>query len=102
MKTYPENIRNRHGEVIRSSKNLRGVRSFLSETRSPIKILALDDLEERGAKLSILWENGDNYETNFASFQVLVEFVQRWRNARGAPLMVNGEMKGTVGRKIEV
>ena len=36
------------------------------------------------AKLSILFENGCSFETNFASYTVLNGFVRRWRNVHGA------------------
>ena len=90
-------IRNKSGDVIKSSSNLRGIREFVSGYLCPpITTLAVDELESGEGKLCILFSNGDNYETNFASFDVLLGFVRRWRNVYGAPLKFNGVDAGEV------
>lgn len=93
-----ECIRDKDGNVIRRSRNLAGIRRYVGGLRPPIVVkLCVDDLAEQGAKLSMLFDDGSNYETNFASFQVLKEFVRRWKNVHGAPLLVNGKEAGFVG-----
>lgn len=100
-------IRDKDGKVIQRSRNLDGIRRYVG--RNLIKVLAIDKLKfaspaklENGwlyaddAKLSILFDNGCSYETNFASFKVLKQFVRQWRNVYGAPLRVNGEDAGVV------
>lgn len=100
MLDLQEKIRDRDGNVIRQGKNLACIRRFLCETKSPIKRLAVDRIGdgEWEGMLSILFENGDSYQTRFASFDVLCTFVRNWRNVRGAPLMVNGAKRGIVSR----
>jgi hypothetical protein len=92
-------IRDRDGNVIRKSRNLRGIRRYVAEFGAPaIKTLAIDPTGEKGldGKLSILFADGSSYETNFASYSVLCEWVRRWRNVHGAPLLVGGKDCGEV------
>jgi hypothetical protein len=93
-------IRNKDGEVIQRSRNLAGIRRFVGSRL--IKVLAVDRIEDGEGKLMILFENGDSYETNFASFTVLADFVRRWRNVYGAPLLIGGKDAGMVSSKMEV
>jgi hypothetical protein len=84
-----EVIRNADGAIIQRSSNLAGIRRYSG--RHLIKTLAIDRDGEWGGKLSILFDDKSSFETQFASFDVLREFVRRWRNVHGAPLVVNGE-----------
>ncbi len=94
-------IRNKNGEIIQRSQNLRGIRAFVG--KNIIKVLAIDKIggrdDFREGKLCILFDNGDSFETNFASLSVLKDWVARWRNAWGAPLRVNGIDCGVVSSK---
>lgn len=90
-----ETIRDKNGKVIRKSRNLRGIREYVSSTKSPIKLLAIDRIYG-GGKLCILFEDGTNYETNFADYSILKHFVRRWKNAYGAPLLINTAPSGIV------
>ena len=83
-------IRNREGDIIRRSRNLRGFVTHLGKTRSPVKMLDIGRLAEGGGRLCVLWENGDSYETNFASIDVLTDWVFHRRNLRGSPYSLNG------------
>jgi hypothetical protein len=87
-------IRDRDGNVIQRSRNLRGIREYVG--KNIIKTVAVDRVGQGEGQLSILFENGSSFQTNFASFSVLCWFVRGWRNAYGAPLLVNGEECGTV------
>jgi len=90
-------IRDRDGNVIQRSANLAGIRRYVGGLRPPIiKVLDISRIGDHEGKLSILFENGASYETNFASFAGLCDFVGRWRNVHGAPLTVNGEPMGAV------
>jgi hypothetical protein len=94
-----EVIRDRDGKVISQSQNLAGIRRFVTKKDAPtIKVIAIDRIGEKNleGKLMILFENGDNYETNFASFTVLCRFVSQWRSVRGSPLRIDGTDAGTV------
>lgn len=97
-------IRNKNGDIIQRSQNLRGIRAFVG--KNIIKVLSIDAIGGepcretlREGKLCILFENGDSFETNFASLSVLKGWVARWRNAWGAPLRVDGHDCGTVSAK---
>jgi hypothetical protein len=83
-----EYIRNENGAVIGKSKNLAGIRRYVS--RNLIKCLAIDSIGNGNGKLCILFDNGSSFECNFTSFEVLKNFVRNWRNVYGAKLVVNG------------
>jgi hypothetical protein len=83
-----EQIIDKDGNVIRESRNLRGVKDY-ARTHL-VKIISLRKLPNWEGYLKMTFENDETYTTCFASFTVLVGFVQRWRNVRGAPLLVNG------------
>lgn len=90
-------IRNRAGNVISSSRNLRGIRAYVS--KNIITVLDISKIGDWEGKLSILFDNDNSFETNFASYDVLKNFVRNWRNTYGAPLTVNGEANGKVSYK---
>jgi hypothetical protein len=90
-------IRDRDGNVISQSRNLAGIRRYVSgHTPAVIKVLDISEIGIGEGKLSILFENECSFETNFASYSVLKGFVSRWRNVYGAPLTVNGQPAGKV------
>lgn len=100
-----EVILDRNGNVIQRSQNLAGIRRYVGKRGGPaIKILSIGaigkyaetrpDIAE--GKLCILFVDGSSFETNFASYTVLKDFVRRWRNVYGAPLVVEGADCGTV------
>jgi hypothetical protein len=92
-----EIIRDSDGAVIQRSRNLAGIRRYVGT--HPIKILAIDETADSSGKLSILFDDGASFETQFASFDVLRNFVRQWRNVHGAPLLVNGESCDVVSSK---
>lgn len=89
-----EVIRDRGGNVIRRSRNLRGIREHVSGRL--VKGLSVDRIGAHEGRLCVLCEDGTSYETTFASFGVLVDFVRRWRNVYGAPLYTGGRPAGLV------
>ena len=92
-----EVIRDRDGNVIGRSRNLRGIRSYVSN--HIITTLAIDELPHGEGKLCILFDNETSFETNFASYTALQDFVRKWRNVYGAPLVINGFPVGKVHAK---
>jgi hypothetical protein len=84
-----EYIRDADGHIIKRSNNLRGIREYVGH--NIIRVLSIDRIGQWEGKLCILFENGASYETNFACFDVLKGFVQRWRNVAGCPLLVEGQ-----------
>lgn len=96
-------IRNADGEVIRQSRNLRGIREYMGHNR--VKVMSIDPMRQptlasltdtSGGKLCILFVDGSSFEANFASYTVLRDWVRRRRNAYGSTLRVAGEDAGTV------
>lgn len=85
------------GEIVQSSRNLRGIREYVS--RNLVKVVSISQLPSKlrwDALLQVEFENGNHYATEFASWAVLKDFVRRWRNVYGAPLVVNGRAAGVV------
>jgi hypothetical protein len=90
-------VRDRDGKVISKSRNLAGIRRYVGEpVRPSIKVIDVSQIGDGEGKLCILFENGCSFETNFASYPVLKDFVKRWRNVYGSPLSVNGQPAGVV------
>lgn len=87
-------IRDRDGNVIQRSRNLAGIRRYVG--KHIIKTLDVSTVGYDEGKLSILFDDGASFEANFASYDVLTDFVRRWRNVRGATLTVNGQPAGDV------
>jgi hypothetical protein len=91
-------IRDKEGDPVYSSRNLRGLRDFIGKGNL-IKVVAIDLLEHQEGLLSVLFENGYSCQVNFASFFVLKNTVRNWRNMYGAPLVVNGVEHGSIEYK---
>jgi hypothetical protein len=87
-------IRDRRGNIISSSRNLRGIREAVSH-RSVVDVSIQRLLGGRG-ELVIVFRNEDFFETKFEDFEVLKDAIKRWRNLYGAPLNVQGRPKGEV------
>lgn len=81
-------IKNSAGEVIQRSKNLRGIRRKVG--RDAVRHIGIRQCECNCGYLYILFHNGDNFSTNFASFEVLKTSIRNWRNLQGCLISVNG------------
>ncbi len=93
-------IRDRAGNVISKSRNLAGIRRYVSGYNPPlIKMLDISEIGAGEGKLCILFENDCSFETNFSSYSVLKGFVRRWRSVYGATLTVNGQPAGVVSSR---
>ncbi len=80
-----EVIRDKSGNVKSSSRNLRGiVRAFGKQL---IKVISIDPIADGEGKLYVLFDNGDSFETNFASFTTLRYWIKARRNLRGVKLI---------------
>lgn len=83
-------IRNKDGKIISRSRNLRGIREAVGKQLvKTVSISPIGNERYPEGKLMILFDNGDNYETNFASYQVLALSLLNWRNLYGAPLVID-------------
>lgn len=92
-----EVIRNASGNVIARSANLAGIRRYVG--KHIIKMMAIDrQLPSSAGTLLILFDNGSSFQTNFASHNILCDFVRRWRNVYGAPLLLDGLPSGKVSK----
>ena len=87
-------IRNSDGSVLQQSRNLSGIRRYVSN--HSIKVLAVDEIEHGAGKLSILFNDGSSFEVNFGNYDTLLLFISRWRNVYGASLLVNGVDSGVI------
>ena len=86
---YDEN-----GHPMRKSRNLRGIREYVS--RMPVKLIRIQQLDKGEGGIRVDFTNNWYWLGRFASFGVLKWALRSWRNLYGAPLIVNGEPSGTV------
>lgn len=91
--------RAKNGKVIQRSRNEAGIRNYVATHL--VKRLAIDRIgEDRpvrlmgDGKLSILFEDGSSYESNYSSYSVLLNSLEGWRNLYGAPLFIQGKDAG--------
>lgn len=89
-------IYDKAGNVLSKSHNLRGIRSKVSTQL--VESVGVQKRTSGEGVLFIIFANGDNFTTPFASYSVLCRSVLNWRNLYGAKLILNGVVKGTVGR----
>ena len=89
-----EVIRDRDGNEISRSRNLRGIHSYVRD--HAIAVLAIDEFGVGEGKLMILFNDGSSFETNFSSFETLRYHVRAWRNVYGANLLYCGKPCGVV------
>jgi len=90
-------IRKPDGTILSQSANLRGIRREVG--RNIVKVVAIDKIGAGEGKLAILFDNGNSFETNFASYGMLCWSVRLWRNLYGAPLIVCGTPSGLVSSR---
>lgn len=93
-----EVIRDRDGKVIQRSRNLAGIRRYVC--RNLIRWIKLSHYDNSvrpvipgiGApsRMFIEFDNGATFETHFADWTILCDWVRRWQSAYGAPLMIDG------------
>ena len=91
-----ETIRDRDGNAVQRSRNLAGIRRYVST--HIIERLAVDMTSNGCGMLSILFDNGCSFQTSFADYSGLTDLVRRWRNVLGSPLLVNGWPAGEVSK----
>lgn len=80
-------IRNHNGDIIQTSRNLRGIREYAGKhAAAKVSCSKLAN----GGRLCILFDNRSSFETDFASYDILVGFVKRWRNVSCAEISFLG------------
>ena len=91
-KYMPEVVRDMHGNIIRRSRNLAGIRAHAA--RHAIKKIGVSrNLDgSGGGRLCVLFVNGDSYETNFADYGVMCRhFLASRRSWYSVPLEICGK-----------
>jgi hypothetical protein len=76
------------GKVLNQSRNLAGVRRYA--TKHLVKKVVLErgggDAFTGGGTLNVYFDNGAEFHGGFASYTVMENFVDRWRNVKGVPV----------------
>lgn len=98
---WPEHYAQEHylydeqGRVVRKSRNLRGIREYVS--RMPVSHVMIQELDRGEGGIKVMFQNNWYWTGRFACFGVLKWALRNWRNLYGAPLTVNGQPGGLVG-----
>jgi hypothetical protein len=85
-------IRNKNGEIVSRSANLRGLRRHL--TSHPAQSVQIAQYNGGSAYMIVEFQNGDYCRSDWASYRVLCQSLANWRNLRGTPLFIKS---GNVG-----
>jgi hypothetical protein len=86
-------IVNQNGEVIRTSKNLRGMRDYARVSRV-VKVTTQKDPDNRvRGILTVEYADGCTCRASFASHEIMIDFVRNRRTWRGAQVShLDGDM----------
>jgi len=81
------------GLVIRTSKNLRGMRDY-ARVSPVVKVITGTDPENKTRGILLVeYEDGAECRASFASFHIMIDFVRDRRSWRGATINhLNGDM----------
>jgi hypothetical protein len=95
--TYAEEhyLYDEQGRVVRRSRNLRGIREYVSSM--PVSHVMIQELDRGEGGVKVMFHNNWYWTGRFACFGVLKWALRNWRNLYGAPLTVNGQPAGQVG-----
>jgi hypothetical protein len=89
-----ETIYNKDGKAIKTSRNLRGIREHIN--KNIVTVVEISYIDGGKGKFKVLFDNGDNYETVWASFAYLRYSLRTWRGLYSALLTINGNKSGVV------
>jgi hypothetical protein len=89
-------IRDKNNKVVSRSNNLRGIRAYAR--KAPVLHIYIHAKSD-GGSLKVVYYDGADVITHFASFVVLQDWFRRWRAAHGALLSVNGKPERTVSNR---
>jgi hypothetical protein len=80
------------GRVINRSRNLAGIRKYVGSHL--VKKIVLEqgggDAFTGGGTLHVYFDDGAEFHGGFASYSVMENFVDRWRNVKGVPIEREG------------
>jgi hypothetical protein len=86
-------IVNQNGEVIRTSKNLRGMRDYARVSPVVQVITSKDSKNPLRGSLVVEYADGARCQASFASFNIMIDFVRARRTWRTAFIRhVDGDM----------
>ena len=88
-------IYDKAGNILSRSRNLRGIRTTVG--KQLVESVGIQKRGDGSGVLFVIFANGDNFTTPFASYSVLCRSVLNWRNLYGAQLILNGLTAGMVG-----
>lgn len=95
MDQYATNIE-KGGQIIRRSKNLRGMRDYARV--SPVKRVELTPQGKVNGRLRVIYRDGASTSAHFASYHIMVDFVRNRRSWRGAEIVFYGDNMGYLTR----
>lgn len=81
METSTRVIKN--GQIIRTSKNLRGMRDYARV--SPVVHIESAVLGDVSGTMRVFYADGAESRANFRSYKIMIDFIRNrrtWRNAR--------------------
>jgi hypothetical protein len=82
-------------QIVNQSRNLAGIRRYVSGHAIAELHIAYRAGHALTGWLYIVFTNGSHFQTTFASYSVLADFVRRWRNVYGAELWIGGHKSNT-------
>lgn len=88
---YETNIE-KCGQIIRRSKNLRGMQDYARV--SPVRRVELSPAGKVNGRLRVLYADGASSSAHFASYHIMVDFVRNRRTWRTAEIVFYGENMG--------
>lgn len=97
---YKEIIYDAQNKPLVRSKNLAGVIRYLGKGESPVRLVTASKRPDGSAELRIRWENDAHYRTDFASFNVLLGWLEDRRNLQGERYEAHAAgqtWRGTIG-----
>lgn len=87
-------IFDRHGDLVSTSRNLRGIRQAVGKNR--VDYVLLKKRPNHEGSLYIAFLNGNRCLIGFASYDVLKQTIRNWRNLYGVDLYADREYQGKV------
>lgn len=89
------------GKAVFTSRNLAGIQRAIS--RDLVKSVRIDHFPDKfphgNGRLRVLFQNGNRYETDFASYEVLKGWLRGRLWLHGVPIKTSDEGSGVIGKK---
>ncbi len=81
-------IFNNKGELIHTSRNLRGINDHCRRMRYQVDYVSVRPKMNGGANIAIKWADGSHTATDFASYDLCVKYAQSPRFSAAAVLAI--------------